>query len=453
MQILTYPVGVVVGVLPLVVELGLPPKPASLLLDGTTVCALTAQAPGCSVDLGPVPRIHLLELVRTNESGHVVERTSRWVNRPGADQAEVQTRTTCPASSASRTVVIGWAHPERANPSRIRTALDGKSVPLPKNRTLTVSAGTARGTLLTVELTFPDGRRATHAAAVGGRTRGDEDVSIVPILHEGACMAAGLAGVRYGYQRAGLSVRAIESGETRDWQVTFVAEPSVLATLRSWFEERKASLFGSRRLLVPDRIERVFGGRGNLEALTGVVAEGNLQELDLLQGANPEYWVERLSAALRRAGSAPLRTGDAAVAGGFRAGAAPRRRAVVLLLGSGTADLSVLPAGGVQKYLDEIRVPFEVWNLVDEDRPDWPGAFRVSLPEDFYEALVALRRRVACQAIAWVESDFRAASAAARSADSALKYLPETPASAMPLATPSDDVTKRTLEKVRSKER
>jgi len=90
---------------------------------------------------------------------------------------------------------------------------------------------------------------------------------------------------------------------------------------------------------------------------------------------------------------------------------------------------------------------------VDEDRPDWPGAFRVSLPEDFYEALVALRRRVACQAIAWVESDFRAASAAARSADSALKYLPETPASAMPLATPSDDVTKRTLEKVRSKER
>ena len=134
MQILTYPVGVVVGVLPLVVELGVPPRPASLLLDGRPACALTAEAPGCRVDFGSLPRMHLLELVRTEASGRVVERATRWVNRPGADQAEVQTRTTCPPDAATCTVLIGWAHPERLNPSRIRATLDGRPVSLSKDR-------------------------------------------------------------------------------------------------------------------------------------------------------------------------------------------------------------------------------------------------------------------------------------------------------------------------------
>jgi hypothetical protein len=38
-QILTYPVGVVVGLLPIVVELGVPTRPVSLLLDGRQVCS------------------------------------------------------------------------------------------------------------------------------------------------------------------------------------------------------------------------------------------------------------------------------------------------------------------------------------------------------------------------------------------------------------------------------
>ena len=100
---------------------------------------------------------------------------------------------------------------------------------------------------------------------------------------------------------------------------------------------------------MPDRIAGVFGGVGNVVALTGVVASGSLQEVDLLQGASPDLWVERLVAALRGEAQSGSATADAVAATGFHAGAAPRRRAVVLLLGDGSTDASVLPAAGVRR--------------------------------------------------------------------------------------------------------
>lgn len=452
MQILTYPVGVVVGVLPLVAELGVPPRPASLHLDGRAVCALTAEASGCAVDLGPAPRIHLLELVRADASGRIVERVTRWVNRPGADQAEVQTQTTCPPGMATCTVLIGWADPERMNPSRIRTALDGKPVSLRIDRTLVVPAQALRGTLLTVELTFPKGRRATYAGAVGGRTRGDETVDLVPMLHEGTCVGERLAEVTRRYEGAALRVRAVEPGEPGDWQMTFVAEPSVLGMLRAWFEEKKTPLIGPGRILVPDRVSGAFGGSGNVVGVTGVVAAEALREFDLLQGGSPELWVERLVAGLRSVKRGPIRTADGVAAAGFRTGAAPRRRAVILLLGNAVPDSSALSAGDVRNYLDEVRVPFEAWNLGADERPEWQGARRIGTAEDLYGALIDLRLRVACQAVVWLEADFLSASAAARGAGPALRRLPEMSPPVLPVVTPNDDVSKRTLEKVRGRE-
>ncbi len=450
MQILTYPVGVVIGILPIVVELGVPPKPASLRLDGRTVCALTAESPGCSVDLGASPRLHFLELVRADGSGRVVESVTRWINRPGADQAEVQTRTACPPSAGTCTVKIGWAHPERLAPTRIRTALDGKPVRLPEDRTLVVPARSVRGTLLTVELAFPDGARATFAGAVGGRAHGDESAAIVPMLHEGACAESRSREIARGYAAARLPVRAIEPGEPGDWQVTFVVETSVLKVFRGWFEEKKARLIGEKRLRVPDSLAEAFGPSGNVLSWTAVLADGPLREFDLLQGGNPVFWVERLVAALRGEGAARPRTADAVAAAGFHAGAAPRKRAVVLLLGAAARDEShFLPSGAVA-YLAETRVPFEAWNLGGAARADWIGSRRLSTSADLRDALISVRRRVACQAVAWVEADFPAASKAANAIGFGLAPLPAVPPPELSEPTPSDDVTRRTLELVRT---
>ena len=37
------------------------------------------------VDLGRDPRVHLLELLRTDGAGRETERVARWVNRPGVE--------------------------------------------------------------------------------------------------------------------------------------------------------------------------------------------------------------------------------------------------------------------------------------------------------------------------------------------------------------------------------
>jgi hypothetical protein len=232
---------------------------------------------------------------------------------------------------------------------------------------------------------------------------------------------------------------------------------ALTAEAPGWFEEKKTPLIGPGRLLVPDRVSGVFGGSGSVVGVTGVVAAEALRESDLLQGGSPELWVERLVAALRSGKRGPIRTADAVAAAGFRNGAAPRRRAVILLLGDTVPDSSVLPLGGVRNYLDEVRVPFEAWNLGADERPEWQGARRIGAVEDLYDALIDLRLRVTCQAVVWLEADFlsasASASAAARGAGPALKRLPDTSAPVLPVVTPSDDVTRRTLERVRTKGR
>ena len=85
MEILSYPIGLLVGLFPIAVSLGPSKAPAHLLLDGRPVCELTERSPGCMVDLGRDPRVHLLELLRTDPAGHVTERVRRWVNRPGIE--------------------------------------------------------------------------------------------------------------------------------------------------------------------------------------------------------------------------------------------------------------------------------------------------------------------------------------------------------------------------------
>lgn len=60
MDILTYPVGVVLGLAPVVVSLTPDEVPAELLLNGRQVCVFTSPSQPCTVDFGPVP--HLAKL-------------------------------------------------------------------------------------------------------------------------------------------------------------------------------------------------------------------------------------------------------------------------------------------------------------------------------------------------------------------------------------------------------
>ncbi len=392
MQILTYPVGVVVGLLPVVVELGAPPRPATLRLDGRTVCSVTAAASGCSVDLGPAPRVHLLELVRANAEGHVVERAVRWVNRPGASQAEVQTRTRCEESTSRCTVRVGWAHPERQNPKKIAVALDGKPIAGAKRRDLSLDVVATRGAVLTVDLVFPDGRRATYASVLGGRVRGDEESALAGALETQACGEAGPAEALARRRAGGASVRSVERGEGG---IVFVAEPSAYGALvelagspyavpkradQTALEEILREVSFTRHVVVPD--QRL--SRGDLQRKEPVL-QALLETLD----ATPLK---------------PLRLADAVASAALFAGVPGSRRLVVAILAGGPDDESRLDAGGVRAYLEELHVPLAVWRVRPAARPEWPEGRTIASEEDLRTALIDVRDRLECQAVVWTEA-------------------------------------------------
>src|SRR5439155_429691 len=83
--------------------------------DGRPVCEVTDRSPGCLVDLGPDPRVHLLELLRSDAGGRVTERVARWVNRPGIEP-EVLVGGGCDEKNLVCDFVLTWAHPAKLDP-------------------------------------------------------------------------------------------------------------------------------------------------------------------------------------------------------------------------------------------------------------------------------------------------------------------------------------------------
>jgi hypothetical protein len=390
LQILTYPVGVVVGLLPVVVELGAPPRPATLLLDGRPACTFVDAASRCDVDLGTAPRMHLLELVRRGPEGNVVERAARWVNRPGASQAEVQTRTRCDEGNRCH-VRIGWAHPERLNPSRATVALDGVRSSTKRDRDLSIDVDGARGALLTVDLVFKDGRRATYASVLGGRVHGDEETAVAARLENDACGAGGLAAAEARRRAAGERVRASERG---DAELVFVAEAAAYGALRDLLGSPYAMPKPPERAGLDDALRKA-GFAIHLAVPDARLALGELQPREPVL----EALLETLDATPLK----PVRLADAVASAAFHVGAPGRRRAVVLVAADGAQDAGLLSAAPVRSYLEEIRVPLVVWRMRAGVRPEWPDGRTIETLDDLRAALADVKARLECQAVVWTE--------------------------------------------------
>jgi hypothetical protein len=163
MEILSYPVGLLIGLFPIAVTLGPTAAPAHLLLDSRPVCELTVKSPGCMIDLGPNPRIHLLELIRTDTAGRITERVGRWVNRPGI-QPEIRASGGCDEKTRECEVTVTWAHPGKLDPKELVLQLDGRGLPRPRARSVS-PAGSDRPGDRGRRCGVSHGRRGLHAHA------------------------------------------------------------------------------------------------------------------------------------------------------------------------------------------------------------------------------------------------------------------------------------------------
>ena len=367
-------------------DLGETRAPAHVLLDGRPVCVVTAASPGCTVDLGPDPRVHLLELLRTDPAGHVTERQGRWINRPGIEP-EVVASGSCDEQKHDCAFDLTWAHPGKLDPKRLVLYLDAAKVwEGTQHHARVVLQKGSKPQVVVLDAEFPDGTRATYTRTLYAFYPEEAQASLlaVPIVPEagaGEALSAALAA-------AGLPVRAVE--ETSP-EVTFVMDWQGLdGIVESVSSARRAySVPMSRRW--PAESSKAF---------------------DQVQLVFPEESLPAVGIALSRLGAVRSPAGvsrfsrysDAVAAAGYTLGGLPKRRAVVLILsGFDRPNISSFTPAQAQAYLAEVMVPLIVWRVGNVVAPEWPDGPRLVTKADLLNALQQVRSEIDRQRIVWLE--------------------------------------------------
>ena len=401
LQILTWPSGLVAGTINVEVSLGPSGAPAELFLDGKNVCTMTSATTRCSVDLGSALKVHLLELIRRGGSGGVREEVERWLNRPGreADLAiELAVRPigdTCGGR-------LHWSGPTDGEPIDIdveeaeqswRIGDEGYTFgyPCPDSGRTAVLAATA---------IFADSRRAETAALVGsmGRAVGPQPQ---PVLLRPAADG--------GEQCSALASQpgsSIVRAERAPYEVVFVLDSTVDFTSLAGVEWS-----GDSDLEAPvdargawDRAAAAFSGA---EHLWFVVPDSSLRRIDGFAGGQAD-WLGELFKLGSATAEEPPRLADAVATAGLVAAAAPHRRAVVLILGSGGADdPSHFSVDEVRAYLSEIGVPLQVVRTSGSTDDSWPEGVAADDLTALAEAFESARRRLDRQCVAWLPHEMR----------------------------------------------
>lgn len=407
MEILTYPIGLVVGLLPVIANLGGPSQlPARLLLDGRPACTLTAEAPRCDVDLGRDLHVHLLELVRTDARGNVLERAVRWVNRPGS-QAEVYLRGSWDRHG-NCTVDVGWGHPQKLEPTAMSVTVNGRTALETVQHEYRFRADGDQAPVVTVDLTFPDGRQASTTRALGGGFVGSAEAELhaVPItLEEGAAAPSTIGGF------------PVRTAEDAPVEVAFVVEPGALDAISRPVGVEVAKRLGIR-LRWPDKASAA-AGRGSffVGRVSAVVPNRPLEMFDVVPdrrrdmfGLVPRVdWLRGLRHPASVLGNRPMRLADAVALAAFSTASRPSRRAVILVISGAHDEKSEFTVEQARTYLSEIMVPLLVWRQRPGIGKEWPDGPRVS-NADMPATAAQLRAVLNAQRIAWVEGDFNPAT-------------------------------------------
>ena len=401
-QFVSYPIGLLVGLLPIAVSLGPTESPAHLLLDGRPICEMTAHSQSCMADLGPDPRVHLLELVRTDRDGLVVERVSRWVNRPGIEP-EVFASGGCDRALRECNFDLTWAHPAKLDPKRIDVQLDGAYVWTGLDRHVRITLPSdSSPQIVAIRAQFSDGTAATYTRVLVSSYLEEAHAALrmIPIISEPPTSSDGLMA---RLKAAGRSARTVDESEA---DIVFVFEPGVFGSVRGAFRAPRSSDDGIVTLSpnspgAPGRYLRPPGHSPSVETLGfGSVRIISPDEaLSEYQGK-----VSGLGELQPTTRARFTRFPDAVAAAGYALGSVPKRRAVVLVLGGvAKPNISSFSAMQVQAYLAEIMIPLVVWRVGPIAAPEWPAGPRIETAEDARVALAQLRGTIDRQRVAWFE--------------------------------------------------
>ncbi len=403
LQILTFPIGLIVGEHRIEVDLGVTQKPADLSLDGKKVCFVTASDPGCAVDFGPAPHVHLLELIRRGPDGGVAQRHHRWVNRPG-QEAELTIMFSEPAADGVCSGHLVWLHPEKLDPSWIEVTEDGRALKLLDDlSSFQFPCRSPDSTqIIAASAIFPDGRRAEAVAS----------------------------GFLYGEEsRVTMTAVALSLGDTKKKRI--VKAPSILGTGATLAERADAQIVFVVDPETGPAFETIRNSPG-YESGQGYVAlqfDSSLYEITKLWFVLPDGRLRRAEDRQHRRGvrgvwwlfraaetppEGERRIADAVAASGLVAASGPRKRAIVLILGpEQLRDESLFTPAEARAYLSEVGVPLFVFRTGKVRDDGWPAGVETITMFDLGKALRNIAKQVLSQHVVWYRGERSVAGIAA----------------------------------------
>ncbi len=434
--------GLVYG--PVTVELSAAPGVAriELSVDGEIVAELAAPWTA-RLDLGPEIAPRELVAVAKDAGGRRVGEVRQWINRPrpGAEASFVVEKG---SSGTGRAARLHWHSVTGSRPKSIRVSFDGQPLETPDPARIPLPAHSPGTThILVADVEFEDGLAATAVASLGGEKLDEalEELTAVAIrLGRGARLPKD--GRLEGWFRAGekpLKVAAVEEGPS---EVVFVVAGEALDDLRRLMPESSLDRAAKRNEMPDGRGPNVAkavesqadlprGARYRFLLPTPRIAE-NPAEVAFLFLASEDFTpadgsffriVGNIGGAFR---PGTPRVGEAVAVAGLSAAARSRRRAVVLLLGSGAVEGGSIAAEHARRYLTRLGVPLHVWDvsrpsveaereraplaegLIDA-RPHWPEAVRASSRSSLVAAFRALEKELSSQRIVWLHGRFNPA--------------------------------------------
>ncbi len=420
MRILTYPTGLVTGELEVKVDLGQEAGPAELYLDGQEACSLGPGAAGCTVDLGPDPRVHLLELI-----GDGGVRVERWVNQPG-QEAEVSLLLTPPVDGVCG-ARLDWAHPERLDPVELGVFLGGRQLKITDGRSVRFPCATPEDAqVLLASAIFADGRRVESVAIAGGFSS-ETSVELTAV----SLVASGANGTCESWPGAAGWPAAARTVPDSGFEVVFVLDPEVRyqpLLLSGWNVTRLQGGGFDERMQTPTVSQPGTGSvtfqqeddartprpswrkasstLADAERLWYVAPDDGLHRVNGFAAGRPR-WLELLFKFGRAEVPKRPRIADAVAASGLVAAAGPRQRAVVLVLGNKVdeRDGSRFSPRQARDYLAELQVPLVVLRdrkMKDDD--GWPAGLKTSDMASMARNLERVRELLDRQCMVWLPS-------------------------------------------------
>ena len=349
-----------------------PTRPAAiqLRLDGRAVRGLTAPPWKMEIDLGKDLLPHHLEARALDAAGVEIGRAEQWLNLPHPPTL-VELMPEAGGDGRITAVRLAFKSTTHESPSAVTATLDGKRLPISRERVTLPPYRPELPHLLTIEASFPQGPAARRDFAFGGGLEGEVDTGLTAIvvraqgpLPAPAKLAGWFASGETG--SPALTVAAVEEGRG---EIFAVYDPEVPDALRQ-LGRRSGASYRDLPLASFDRLRWVGtdasllpgGGEDTAAAIFPISQERGDGRFGLY------YWLAQIPAERPKATPRPA---EAVAVAGVRALGDQRRRAVLLLLSGQSAEGSRYDPETVRHYLAALRVPLYVWSLTP---PPYPPA-------------------------------------------------------------------------------